>query len=233
MNKKRPNEIRQQYGQEINSLKEFYGTAYTGFAGDPHEAKHNTMLAELVFLNAYVLFESFLSDLFLAYINKRAISYQNNQEAKIKKLVREEFGSWFSDKISMSKSQHLKAEEVESLIDPKGFNITFGSSSEIKRLAAAWIAQEYRKRIFLLSDEDFLFIDCCREMRNAIAHKSKRSFEAMNELLRDIPAGSTINFLRRPAKDVRTVGAFLKAKAGGTHRLLRCVDRLGDIASRM
>jgi hypothetical protein len=233
MNKKRPNEIRSYFGSEGDSLIAFFNAAAAGFSGTPHQDKNLTMLAELVFLNSYVAFEAFLSDLFLAYINKKSISYQHTQEAKIKKLIKEEFGDWYSNRISMSKAQHLTVEEVQSLIDPNGFNITFGSSTEIKRLAGGWIAQEFRNRIFTLTDNDFLFIDCAREMRNTIAHKSKRSLTAMNTLLRSIPNGSTIDFIRRPANDVRTVGVFLKARSNGNLRVLHCIERLKDIASRM
>lgn len=233
MNKKRPNEIKSWFVQEADSLIAFFQTASSGFKGKDHEDKHLTMLSELVFLNAYVAFETFLSDLFLAYINKKSINFQREQEAKIKKLVKSEFGDWYAARVVMEKSLHLSATEVEKLIDPKGYKLTFGNSDEIKRLAGGWVAQEYRSNIFRLSSDDFLFIDCCREMRNAIAHRSKRSFDSMNGMLRSIPAPSTIEFLRRPANDVKSVGVFLKSKPGGQLRVISCITRLKDIAGRM
>lgn len=233
MNKKRPNEIRQDFENETDALVSFFRDASNGFTSGPHEKKNMTILSELVFLNSYVAFETFLSDLFMAYINKSSMSFQNAQEAKIKKLIKSEFGDWYSNRISMGKVQHLKASEVEDLIDPKGFNLTFSSSSEIKRIAGEWVDQQFRKNIFLLTIEDFQFIDCCREIRNSIAHKSKRSISAMNDMLRAIPNPGTIEFLHRPANEVKVVGVFLKSKHRGEFRVVKCVERLKDIAIRM
>jgi len=71
--------------------------------------------------------------------------------------------------------------------------------NEIKRIAGGWLTQEFRRNIFALSVEDFNFLDCCREIRNSIAHKSKRSIDSMNNMLRAIPNPGSIEFLHRPA----------------------------------
>lgn len=233
MNKKRPDQIRAIYSEEADSLITFFRDAAAGFAGGAHEKRNLTTLSELVFLNAYVAFETFLSDLFMAYINRKSINYQSEREAKIKKLIKEEFGDWYSSRISLSKVQHLTAEEVENLLDPSGFNITFGSTSKIKKLAGGWLSQEFRKNIFTLSDDDFEFIDCCREIRNAIAHKSKRALDSMNSMLREVPNPSSIQFMHRAANDIRVVGVFLKSKSNGEERVIQCIERLKDISSRM
>ena len=233
MNKKRPNEIRKGFENEADSFINFYTTAASGLIGQAHEDKNLTILSELIFLNTYVAFETFISDIFMAYINKSSMSYQNFQEAKIKKLVKEEYGDWYSNRISMSKSLHLKADEVESLIDPKGFNLTFSSTNEMKRIAGGWIAQEHREKIFRLTDDDLKFIDCCREIRNAIAHKSKRSLTSMNDLLRSIPDASTISFIHRQTNDINVVGVFLKSRSNGEQRVIKCIHMLKDISSRM
>ncbi|WP_421192437.1 hypothetical protein [Aeromonas jandaei] len=233
MNKRRPDDIKINFENEVNSLIDFYRKSENGLRGQEHEGKNITILSELVFLNTYVSFETFLSALFTAYVNKKPINYQNSQEAKIKKLVKEHFGDWYSNKISMSKIPHLKAEDVESLIDPKGFNLTFNSTEEMKRTAGGWISQDLRSNLFRLSADDCKFIDCCREIRNAIAHKSKRSFTSMNEMLRSVDARSTIAFIHRPENDIKNVGVFLKSKINGEQRIITSMLRLQAIASAM
>ncbi|MEG0010191.1 MAG: hypothetical protein RR721_14810 [Aeromonas sp.] len=233
MNKKRPDDIRLNFESEVNSLIDFYQKSENGLKGQEHEGKNLTILSELVFLNTYVSFETFISDLFIAYINKKSINYQNKQEAKIKKLVKEHFGDWYSNKISMNKVPHLKAEDVERLIDPQGFNLTFNSTEEMKKIAGGWISQELRESLFRLSADDCEFIDCCREIRNAIAHKSKRSFTSMNVMLRRVDATSTIAFIHRPANDIKNVGVFLKSKIHGEQRIITSMLRLKDIALAM
>lgn len=233
MNKKRPNEIRQQYSQEADNLVAFFIDTASGIAGSQHEKRNLTTLCELVFLNSYVAFETFLSDLFLAYINKKSITYQNSQEKKIKKLIGEQFGEWYEQRTSLHKASHLSANEVENLLDPKGYNLTFSRSSDIRRLAAKWLDQDFKQNIFMLSQEDLQFIDCCREIRNAISHKSKRSFDSMNTLLRSVPTPSTIDFIHRPTNSVKNVGVFLKSMHGEEFRVIKCIDRLKDISSRM
>lgn len=233
MNKKRPDQIRTIYSEEADSLIAFYRDAAAGFSGGAHEKRNLTTLSELVFLNAYVAFETFLSDLFMAYINKKSINYQNERETKIKKVIKEEFGDWYSNRVSLSKVQHLKAEEVENLLDPRGFNITFSSSEQIKRLAGGWLSQEFRKNVFTLAQDDFEFIDCCREIRNAIAHKSKRALDSMNSMLRDVPNPSSIQFIHRAANDIKVVGVFLKSRNNGQERVIACISRLKDISLRM
>ncbi|MEO5342247.1 MAG: hypothetical protein H7842_02720 [Gammaproteobacteria bacterium SHHR-1] len=61
-------------------------------------------------------FETFLSDLFLAYINKKSINYQNTQESKIKKLIKEEFGDWYSNRISLNLRNAVPRTSIEDAL---------------------------------------------------------------------------------------------------------------------
>lgn len=233
MNKKNPDQIRAVYQNEADALLQFYADAIRGLLGRPHEKKNLTVLSESVFLNAYVAFETFLSDLFLAYINKKSQPFQNKKERQMRELVRDEIGDWYGQRLQLAKKAHLTADEVESLLDPQGFNLTFSGSTHIKKRAGDWLAPEHRRNIFTLTNDDFAFIDCCKEVRNGIAHKSRRSIEAMNNELLTVPSASTIGFMHRPSRKVRTIGVFLKSRHNGRRRVVQAIERLSAISSRM
>lgn len=233
MNKKNPGQIKRLFDSEAIELRQFFWDARAGVSGTSHPKRHVTTLSELVFLNAYVSFETFVSDLFLAYVNKDATVFQNSQEKRIRHLVKEDLGNWYKDRVTLTRERSLNADTVETLLDPNGYNVTFGSAEEMKRLAGKWLAPGYRRKIFTLSNDDFLFIDCCKTIRNVIAHKSKRSLDIMNQQLKTIPSGSTIDFVRRTSNDVKTVGVFLKSNGSTQPRVVECLERLRAIARDM
>ncbi len=209
------------------------GRGRRALQGAEREKSDISQLASTTFLALYVAFEKFQSDLFLAYLNRDFSQYQSDLGAEISSSVRKKHGSWAENRISFTSVKHIKVSDLESIVDPTGWNLTFQSTSVMKEKANQWLAQSYAMRIKGLSDHDARLIDTAKSIRDFIAHGSESSKERMNHELSKVAKGSHNQFLGRGPQKIHNIGAFLKAIFDGKSRIGAYSDRLRDIAKRM
>lgn len=131
MNKLNTASVAEAFQNEIDQLLAYYGRATSAFRGSPAESSDISLLNEQVFLSAAVSFESALSDLYFAYVNKDSSLFVAAKEQKIKESLTESFGSWYASKISIPHLRHISAGELYPLLDPRGYNITFQNARKM------------------------------------------------------------------------------------------------------
>lgn len=235
MRKIRPQDVRQDFATLVAERVAHFQRVEAGLRGSQHEKRDVSILSETTLHGVYVAFECFLSDLFLAYMNRDFSQYQNTLSAKIANSTRDRFGAWAQARISFTAVAHMSVDRIEALIDPDSYNLTFKNVESLKQKANEWIAAPFRNAIAGLNDSDTHLIDAVHAIRNFVAHQSPSAKDRMNEELSTVVTGPGCPNLHlgRGTNDIHDVGSFLKTNAGGQRRVLRCVQRLGAIAATL
>lgn len=227
MRKISPIDVKDSFDSLITEVEEFYNKAEVALRSD----KDKSLLAENTFLSSAVLWEGFLSDLFIAYINRDSTEYEvhltrsfeQNLEGKQKRIY-DSFGR-------LNFPSHLDKATVTSLLDEQGFNVTFFSSAQMKQRANVWLSQQHRQGIRQLTNLEQATIDAWICIRNYIAHRSKGAIDRMNDALVSQHLNGT--GLQRGQNQVYRIGAFLKAQQAGRPRLLTFVSYMKAIAVKI
>lgn len=201
--------------------------------GTAHEKRDLSVLSEVTLHSAYVAFEVLLSDLMLAYINRDFSVYQANLKSRIEQSVDSKFGRAAAARTTFSVSKHVSVQDLEQLIDPTGWNLTFKDVTELKSKFANWVLPAHGAGVAALNASDALLIDNTRAIRNFIAHGSTGSKAIMNDHLIRISTGPACPnaSLRRGNHKVDDVGAYLKSFSDGKRRLVTFIERLQGIAA--
>ncbi len=206
------------YKSDLATLVKFYDKATFGLNAQKVAPAMHASLAELVFHRGYVAFETYISSIFVAYINQDSAAFQVAHEIGAQKLVSSKLGTWWGTRIKLKKEPHILQSEVESLIDPKGYNLTFSSSKEMIDKSKEWLSATHQAGFIALVSDDYLLIDAAREIRNYIAHQSQSAFDRMNLALKALPATGPISDLKRAQRDVEDIGAYLRSKIAGSDK---------------
>ncbi|WPN45124.1 hypothetical protein [Pseudomonas sp. P8_241] len=119
------------------------------------------------------------------------------------------------------------------MLDADQANITFKNVKDMKDKAKKWISSDLSKPILSLRPEDESLIHAAIAMRNFIAHESQKSRRLMNEALRKLGDHSDHSDLKISHKDVKTVGAYLKAFTNNGPRFLSLAVKLGNLAEKL
>lgn len=235
MRKVRPQDVKQAFADFVAERLAYFQRVETSLLGTQHEKRDISILSETALHAVYVAFECFLSDLFLAYMNRDFSQYQLTLRTKIANSNREKFGQWAESRISFSTVAHIKIEQIESILDPDNFNLTFKSVDVLKQRANDWLAVPLRNGITAITAPDTRLIDSVHAIRNFIAHQSPNAKSRMNSALATIVQGNTCPniHLGRGAHDIHDIGAFLKSSLAGQRRVQRYAARLATIAATL
>ncbi|NKK72494.1 hypothetical protein GFM13_19335 [Rhizobium leguminosarum bv. viciae] len=206
MRKINPVDVRQDFDRSLIDLIAFYTTVKSGLSLD----KDQSFLAENTVLTAATLWEGFVNDLFIAYINRdtsQFIVHLDNAFEADRTPKQMQIANRF---VTVTYPAHMTVKMITSLLDEVGNNVTFASYGEMKKGAKKYLAGANATRVSGLSNPRGALVNLWIALRNHIAHRSERSFKAMNEAL---AAGALHGTgLKRGVRDVRYVGAYLKAK---------------------
>lgn len=207
MRKIKPEDVRQDFDDSLAELVAFYTTVKSNLA----LGKDKSFLAENTVLTAATLWESFVNDLFVAYINRDSSQFvvhlKNAFEAD-KTSKQKQISNRFT---SLNFPQHMPVEMINSLLDEVGNNVTFSSYTAMKKGAKTYLSAANATRVGGLTSQQGATINLWIAFRNHISHRSARSLKAMNDALKvGALHGSG---LKRSVRDVHHVGGYLKAKS--------------------
>jgi len=119
MRKIDPADVRVDFAQEVDEVIAYFDRVTVVLAGSAHEPGDLSRLAETTFLTVFVAFERFLSDLFLAYLNRQFSSYRSDLENRVRQSIKERFGVWASQRMRLGKVHHVRVSDLEGIVDPK------------------------------------------------------------------------------------------------------------------
>ena len=212
MRKISPDSVRNDFRQQIADLTSFYNTGMNGFLAK----KDKSAFVENCLLVTAVAWESFVSDMFIAFVNRDATSFKTHMENSLREHLKDSgmpkrafdaFGS-------LRFPTHLDKIQVQSLADSSGNNITFSTYEKLEEKAAVWLTPIHGAKFSGLTPQQKAIINGLIALRNHVAHRSQRSLDAMNDVLfKGVlhPTG-----LKRGANKFHNVGAWLKAKPLGS-----------------
>jgi hypothetical protein len=234
MRKSNPDKVKYNFEDEVKRLRNFLNRVSDLLKGTRHKMADNSQLAQTVFLSTYVAFETFWSDLFLAYLNRDPTHYQREMNERMKQsLEGQHFHNWHVDRIDFSVRQHINKDKIEGIVDPEKRNLTFASAEKMKSKAGSWLNPSHASNINSINDDDERAMDTGRAIRNFITHKSKDSKQEMNSKLDDVDQGGVNSGLGRGSQKVNDVGAFLKAFKNGSRRVVLYQDRFLSIMDKV
>lgn len=233
MRKSDPAIVRAEFDSEMTRLSDHFQRVLDAITGSAHQMADASRLAESVFVSAYVSFEGFVSNLFIAYLNRDPTAFQHSVDTRMLQSLQQKFGPWHSARTSFATLSHVNVDAIRDILDPDQKNLTFGSTAKMKERAAEILVPEYRDRIQALTDHDARVLDTARATRNYISHRSDSAYRDMNARLSTVDAGPPNSELGRGAHAVLAVGSFLKAETNTDRRVILYVRRLQNIAAIM
>lgn len=206
MRKINPGAVRAEFQVGADGLLAFMDRACRALRGGPGEKQDISQLASMVFLSLYVSFERFLSDLFLAYLNRDFSRYQQDLEGRLLQSVNDKLGPWAGSRSRFERVRHVKVDDLKNIVDPNGWNLTFKDAATIKAKADQWLSGAHRGRIHSLTIHDDRLIDTARAVRDFIAHQSPGAKRRMNDLLQTVAQGRHNRHLDRAGNEVHNAG---------------------------
>jgi hypothetical protein len=211
MRKISPDAVKGDFDAQLTAIETFYQAGRQAFSSE----RDQSTFVEHSLLAAAVVWEGFLSDLFIAYVNrdptrfKQHLKVSFDEHLKTGKKPQRVFKSFGTLRLP----DHLSKAQVVELADGDGNNITFSNYRDIEEKADTWLAREHANGIKTRSAQEKATIDAVVALRNHIAHRSQRSLDVMNETLSRgalHPTG-----LQRGQYRFHNVGTYLKAKPTG------------------
>lgn len=228
MRKISPGGVRDDFRQQLTDLTQFHNRGFAAFTSETDQST----LTEHSLLAAAVTWEGFVSDMFIAYINRDATRFKQQLKASFDVHVNtastpmrvfEKFGI-------LTFPTHLKKADVLALANSTGNNITFSSFDLLEEKADKWLVAAHATKFSGLTAQQKAVVNSVIALRNHIAHRSQRSLDAMNEILaRGVlhPTG-----IQRLNNRFHNVGAWLKSTPAGRNEtrfaiIMRTLDGIG------
>ena len=143
MRKMDPSDIRRFFSEQIDGMLAYLDRVATALAGSQKEKYDVSHLSESLFMDAIVVFEWFVFDLFLAYMNHDFAPYQADLSNRISSSINERFGSWASARTKYTPISHLSVDKIADILDPHSMNLTFPNSAKMIEAAQKWISPTF------------------------------------------------------------------------------------------
>lgn len=206
MRKMNPDDVRSDFDTSLAEVQAFYATVRAALTTD----KDQTLLVRNTILTAATLWESFINDLFIAYINRDTSQFQihlrNAFEAD--RTAKQQLIAQHFTTVTLTK--HMTVDMITELLDSDGNNVTFSSYDALRKGAAKYLPEAHRAGVNGLSGARKQYINLWLSLRNHIAHDSDRSYNAMNQAM---ASDALINTgLQRGVHKVTHVGSYLKSR---------------------
>ena len=222
----KPSQVGDSFTQRISGLLKDYDDLVLAVRNKRRQASLETMLAEQTVMSLGVLWESFLHDLLIAYVERHPLNCRNDFAKKVNKLVIDKLPGttqWIRFNFPSSPTPN----QLEHLIDPKGWNIAAKSAAELGKQANNWLgATDARK--FALNADDATFFDYLVALRNYLAHRSEGSRGILSQKVKDLSQNPVNSDLRA---QLRQVGTYLKQQTAIGTRVNSIGQRLIDISN--
>ncbi|MFB2557075.1 hypothetical protein [Herbiconiux liangxiaofengii] len=191
--------------------------------------------------------EIFQHQWFVAAIHKKQGKFRSNLEKRLHDgLSKAGTGSILEIMRpgSTEMLERLSASQIEQLVDPEGYNVSFKDNVTWIKKADLDLDPSYCTLIRSIAStpSDACIIDLVKGLRNAIAHGSGGSLVKLNSLVRvrqegeDLGISGDVNkLLVRDTKAVKDISAYLHRylETKGVRRVVLLHQRIEEIAERL
>jgi hypothetical protein len=230
MRKINPAAIRADFASGIATNRAFFLSLEISISNETDKS----LLASLVFLSSVVLWEGFVNDMFIAYLNIDSSGERSRLQAAITNHLTEEYGDFVASNTTVTLPAHIAKADVARLLDRSDKNITFRSGDDLKDGAKRHLSAIHQATFDALTARETKAITAWTKVRNCIAHRSVGSIKAMNEALIVQAMNAPVNRgLKRGHNKISNIGSWLKARPNpdADQRLIQYLDRMATIAA--
>lgn len=201
-----PDRVRASFDIQLGENITFYQTV----KGSLKSEADITKLCALTMIAAAATWESFLSDLIIAYINRDPSQFAIHLERALKEDMSDKQKEIQGRYAPFSAPTNVDRTTIAALIDSDGNNITFSNAAALKKGAKRWVSAANLAGINALTDQQMAIINLWIALRNHIAHDSERSRDALKDAVSRGELHGT--GLHRAQNAIHTPGVYLKSK---------------------
>lgn len=204
MNKISDQKIRSRFKKKMEDILKFFQQVSNGL-----KDSERSQLASLTLVSVASIWESYINDLLIAYINRDPKKFIEHKEKIYENSIPSKIKNMHPILIKFESPKSLNRKEIIKLIqeDQKNINPRLRS---IKEKAELWIAEEYKAGIASTSSEDEEIVNLVFCLRNHFLHGSEQSKEKLEEALNSREIKNT-NFYRETMINRDKVGYYLKS----------------------
>lgn len=227
MNKLKAQPVRDRFDGSISRLEGMLGRV-AGLTADDRK-----FLVESSLLSASVLWEAFVHDLFVVYINLDPSRLGRTLLTSIQQSTKDKRGQFVSSHVRLEWPKHLNRDQVLEVLDQEERNVSFKSAQQMVERAKEWLGTTDAQRFDGLSDAELAAIDLWGAVRNYLAHRSRSAKKTMDAAL---AKGQLDARLRRGPRKKADVGAHFCAAvpgASGERRIEVLLDVMKQVASKL
>jgi hypothetical protein len=121
-----PTNIRNDFDASITDI----ATAFQAAEAGVQDEAAKKLIAEYLFVAAATLFEGFVSDLFVAYINRDSTRFREHLLGKMLLKTDDELAK--RSVVHVEKTMpHLSVDKIRQILDPTGYNVTFATPAAL------------------------------------------------------------------------------------------------------
>lgn len=231
MRKANPESVRDDFLSAIDDIRSTFDQVEASTVA----TSGKKLVAEHSLLAAAILWEGFVSDLIVAYINRDSSGLAAHVASKTTQTSSDDVAKRAVSlgHTSLKLKPHLTTAEVRALLDSRGFNITFKSTDDLKQKAGQWLATAHSAYFTGLSAAECSSIEAWHAIRNFLAHRSSSAKQRMQTALAD--ADLPVALARGATNKVNDVGSFLRAMPVGlaAARMPAYLDQMRATAQRL
>jgi len=192
-----------------------------------NEASLESELVTQFILSVSVLWQSFVHDLFIAYIlmdHSRALA---TIKSRVSKSIEDKFGITVAKNVYFKSPKSQSRAKIIDILDPKGWNITATTSAQLSAKANEFLVSRYAIK-FSLDSGNSEFFDYMVSLRNFLSHNSKGARKKFIETTNGLSEN-----INRPLKArINQIGPYLKATVNNNRtRAGFIVHRLQNISN--
>lgn len=201
-----PARVRSSFDTQLSDATAFYKTVKASL----NSAADITRLSASTMISVATLWESFVSDLIVAYINRDPSQFAIHLKHALNEDMSGKQKQILARYAPYSAPTSIDRATIISLIDNDGNNITFSSAQALKKGAKRWVTTANMAGINALTGQQMSVINLWIALRNHIAHDSERSKVALKQAVSHGALHGT--GLHRAQNAIHTPGVYLKSQ---------------------
>jgi hypothetical protein len=195
-----PAQVVNDFQRQITATLNLHDQLLLAIAGHAQKKSLETMLVEQCVLGVTVLWEDFIHDVIVAYIEQRPDECVRFHKDRVTQSIKEKnqiFLTWMTINVPAV----LTKADIELMVDPKGWNITAESAAVLTKLTNQILPGAIARK-FALNEPDGKFFDFAVSIRNYLSHRSAGSLAILKTKLTDFQTADRASPLRGKLTDV-------------------------------
>lgn len=209
-----PNNIKADFLAGLQDIR----ATFSSVEGASLSPASKNLMAEYTFLGGSILMEGFISDLFVAYINRKDGPFVTYLTKRMRVETTDDHAKRAATFATIDIKSHLNQDQIRTVLDSRDWNFSFPTTADLKAKSGQWLDDPYKAYFLGLSNANCAVLEAIKAVRNFLAHRSGAAKTKMQIALAntDLPPG-----LGRGQRQIHAVGSYLDSKptAGSPRRL--------------